>query len=550
MTTTHDFLVLLNKIKMEELGDKGHPFTMPQLNYFINPKRNTRNYKTFTIPKKTGGERVISAPTKMLKSMLTYTNCILQAFYEAPDCVTGFVPLKSVVDNAERHVGMNYVFNADIKDFFPSIPQARVWGALKSVPFNFHEAIASAIAGLCCIEEVYQSDEDGKWKARYYLPQGSPCSPILTNIVCHNLDWKLSGLAKRFHLRYSRYADDITFSSNHNVYKEGGEFISEFRRIITEQHFVINEQKTRLQKRGQRQEVTGLIVSDRVNVTREYVRDLDNLLYIWEKYGYDAAFVKFLSHYTPKHNYGKGVPNMDLVVSGKLMYLRMVKGEDSTVWRNLQKRFNRLTNKNIASKQSDIVYLHSYSIAEFENAIGAKIALWTNPYAEDKALLDYSEKIMPQDGFGPYPMFTLNGHLYNVSISKYVRTRLNNIFENGATEEAVEKFKKKYRICYCTYDIDAGSYPQPITKTDDSAKKIYFWVLTRPHIRKRSSREPIPNIDVLFSMYSIDKESHEQDATPETENSHYSTDEILSKLVESGFDLNLLELWERTKTNN
>ena len=152
METTHDLLVLLNKIKMDELGDKGHPFTMPQLNYFINPKRNKKHYRTFTIPKKSGGVRTISAPERMLKSLLTYTNRILQAFYEAPDYVTGFVPAKSVVDNAERHLGMIYVFNTDLKDFFPSIPQKRVWGALKTRPFEFKEKIAAAIAGLCCSE--------------------------------------------------------------------------------------------------------------------------------------------------------------------------------------------------------------------------------------------------------------------------------------------------------------------------------------------------------------------------------------------------------------
>ena len=104
MSNTQDFLNLLNKVKMSELGEKGHPFTMSQLNYFINPKRGTASYTTFTIPKKSGGVRTISAPTKMLKSMLTYTNRILQAFYKAPDCVTGFVPAKSVVLTQDKSV--------------------------------------------------------------------------------------------------------------------------------------------------------------------------------------------------------------------------------------------------------------------------------------------------------------------------------------------------------------------------------------------------------------------------------------------------------------
>lgn len=357
METTHDLLVLLNRIKMDELGDKGHPFTMPQLNYFINPKRNSLHYKTFFIPKKSGGQREISAPTHILKSLQTYMNRILQAFYDAPEYVTGFVPSKSIVDNAERHIGMRYIFNSDLKDFFPSIPQARVWGALQARPFSFSKEIASAIAGLCCIEA---HNEEGKLV--HVLPQGSPCSPTLTNIVCHNLDWKLNGLAKRFHLKYSRYADDITFSSDHFVYQEDSEFLREFRRIVEEQHFKLNEKKTRIQKRGERQEVTGLAVSDRANVTREYVRDIDNLLYIWERHGHNAAFANFIARYTPKQNFRQSTPDMKSVIMGRLMYLRMVKGEDSPVWRRLQKRFNRLADKKESCGGTNIQYLHAYPI--------------------------------------------------------------------------------------------------------------------------------------------------------------------------------------------
>ena len=137
MESTHDLLLLLNKIKMDELGKKGHPFTMPQLNFFINPKRTASRYRTFTIAKKSGGERTISAPTKLLKSFQTYISRILQALYEAPKCVTGFVPEKSIVDNAEQHIGQTYIFNSDLKDFFPSINQARIWGRAENKALQF-----------------------------------------------------------------------------------------------------------------------------------------------------------------------------------------------------------------------------------------------------------------------------------------------------------------------------------------------------------------------------------------------------------------------------
>ena len=495
MTTILDFTSLLNRIKISELGDRGYPFTLPQVYYFINSKRSTAHYREFTIPKKSGGVRTISAPVRLLRSMQTYTNRILQSLYEAPNCVTGFVPSKSVADNARIHVGMNYVFNTDLKDFFSSIPQARVWGALRTRPFCFNETLASAIAGLCCIEELRIENEeeaDGdlpEAKLVHVLPQGSPCSPILTNIVCHNLDWKLSGLARRFHLRYSRYADDITFSSNHNVYQEDGEFMTEFRRIIAEQNFTLNEKKTRLQKKGERQEVTGLVVSNRVNVTREYVRDLDNLLYIWERYGRHAAFTKFLARYVPKQNFPRKNPEMISTIQGRLSYIRMVKGAEDPTLKKLQKRFERLLARPENSLGTKIIYLDTYSIEDFERIMGCK--------------LEFIEKFLSdcpgEEEYGFLsPHFTLNGHQINVQLSKYARTRIKNILEKGTEEDLVE-FKKRFKIAYCRKAIDEAQCP--IIPDDDPEyaarilkvyrarmEKLRFWMIVRGMKKKPQAK--------------------------------------------------------------
>jgi retron-type reverse transcriptase len=93
------------------------------------------------------------------------------------------------------------------------------------------------------------------------------------------------GLANRFNLTYTRYADDITFSSNHYVYAEGGEFRQELERIITDQGFVINEKKTRLQKKGGRQEVTGLIVNEKTNAHRSFRKNLRAAVFAAETFG-------------------------------------------------------------------------------------------------------------------------------------------------------------------------------------------------------------------------------------------------------------------------
>ena len=427
LESTFDLLNLLNKIKMSELRDKGYPFRMPHLIYFCHPARNKKSYKTFSIPKKSGGVRTISAPKALLKSFLTYMNRLLQAFYEGPEYVTGFVPGKSVVDNAERHVGRNYVFNTDLKDFFPSITKSRVCATLKLPPFNFNDKIADAIAGICCTEMVIDGEK------RWVLPQGSPCSPILTNIVCRPLDYKLHKLAKKYGLRYSRYADDITFSGNRNVFREGESFRKELDGIITGQHFSINEKKTRLQKKSQRQEVTGLVVSDRVNVTREYVRALDNILYIWEMYGEADAYAKFLAHYASKNNHRK--PNMRAVIQGKLHYLKMVKGADSEVWGRLQRRFNQLSGER--SKTVDATVRYRYTIPDFEMMTGSSLVF----------RLD--------DMLTVHCSFTLNNKITNVFLSKYVHTRIWNILMANDYLQ-LEKVKRSLRIIFYEQTSKAG----------------------------------------------------------------------------------------------
>ena len=113
----------------------------------------------------------------------------------------------------------------------------------------------------------------------------------------------------------------------HNVYQEPGAFRTELERIITDQGFKMNTDKTRLQKHGSRQEVTGIIVSDKLNVTQKYVRDIRNILYIWDRYGYATAFNKFFPKYkAEKGHVKKGNPDMANVIDGKRKYLKLVKG--------------------------------------------------------------------------------------------------------------------------------------------------------------------------------------------------------------------------------
>lgn len=370
LQTKEDLLQLLNLIVKDELRQEdAFTFSMAQLMYFCNPNNVRGRYTHFSIPKKSGGKRQIAAPTAGLRNILYYINIILKALYTPSDYAMGFVEGRNVVSNATLHVGKNYVFNTDLENFFPSIEQPRVWKRLQLPPFNFSRPIANIIAGLCCIREKQENRQ-----YIYVLPQGAPTSPLLTNAICDSLDRKLAGLARRFGLHYSRYADDITFSSMHNVYQNNKDFITELKRIITGQSFHINEAKTRLQKRGERQEVTGLTVNSGINTSKKYKAEIRNLLHIWEKYGYKEAYKRFYPHYKrTKGNIKKGEPMLENVLYGKLQYLRMVKGAKHPVYVALQERYNKLTSPINGHSKESFDFLRAFSLSDFENITNSPI---------------------------------------------------------------------------------------------------------------------------------------------------------------------------------
>lgn len=383
MTNRDDLIDLLNRIKLDEMVKKGaasqfNPSTMRHvINLYCNPNNDFHRYDKFKIRKKSGGFRQIAAPwSPSFTSLLRFVNEIFKAVYSPSDYAMGFAEHRSVVTNASVHTGQNYILNIDLKDFFPSIEQPRIWKRLQLEPFNFPKPVANVLAGLCSIKET-RVMEDGTEKNFYVLPQGAPTSPIITNMICDKLDRRLAGLAKRFGLNYTRYADDISFSSMHNVYQEGSDFNKELERIIQGQGFSINEKKTRLQKTGSRQEVTGIIVSHKLNVTQKYVRDIRNILYIWDRYGYNTAYAKFLPKYKEANGHvKKGVPDLLRVLDGKLKYLGMVKGRDDSVYRRLQAKFEKLASQTRDPRKAtphSITYVETCFLPDFEKKYGTEI---------------------------------------------------------------------------------------------------------------------------------------------------------------------------------
>lgn len=325
-----DLVGLINGVNKYIYGKESHNnFQKKQFTYYAFHSKD--KYTIFDIPKKSGGTREIYAPKKGLKNLLNILNIVFQSVYKNHMVSHGFIKNRSVVTNAKCHTSKNYVYNIDLKNFFPSIHQARIWKRLQYPPFNLPQDVVNLIAGLVCYQ--YKT-ADGKTD---FLPQGAPTSPVLSNIICERLDRKLFKLAKENNVKYTRYADDMTFSSDHNIYQGKSDFLKKIKKIIKEENFKINKKKTRLQKRGYRQEVTGLIVNDKVNVSRKYIKNLRTLIYLVNRYGEEKAQKIFNKNYKAKE---KNTPSIRLVIHGKIEYLKMVKGFEDSTYKTLVDKFN------------------------------------------------------------------------------------------------------------------------------------------------------------------------------------------------------------------
>jgi len=235
-------------------------------------------YSEFSVTKKAGGVRTIKAPHKALKAvqkrlaqdLLKIEGQLEAARVKKSNCILahGFKKKLSIITNGENHRHRRYVFNVDLKDFFPTINFGRVRGFfMKHEAFKLQEPVATILAQIACHNNQ--------------LPQGSPCSPVISNLVASLLDVRLNELAHRHNCTYTRYADDITFSTSErnfpnaigrhdvastNQWEAGPKLL----KVIQRAGFELNPTKTRMQYSHSRQEVTGVVVNQKVNIPADY----------------------------------------------------------------------------------------------------------------------------------------------------------------------------------------------------------------------------------------------------------------------------------------
>ena len=272
------------------------------------------HYYRFDVPKKSGGTRHIAAPkTQLKKAQRQILEQILQKI-ELSDAAHGFIKSKSILTGAKAHTtGPDLLINIDLEDFFPTITFERVRGMYQS--FGYSGYIASLLAMLCTYCERMPLAIKGETKyiktSPRILPQGSPASPMITNIICKTMDKRIYGLCQKLGFTYTRYADDMSFShSGKNEEPAIGSFLNSLAKIIESEGFHIKKEKTHILRKNNRQYVTGIVINhNQIGVPRKWVKTLRASIYNAEKL----------------KNTGTPVPNQTKQeIAGKITWLKTV----------------------------------------------------------------------------------------------------------------------------------------------------------------------------------------------------------------------------------
>lgn len=223
------------------------------------------HYTRFEIPKRSGGMREIWAPRPKLKQAQRWVLDNILDGLLVHGAAHGFLAGRSIASNAAQHTNSRVIIKLDIEDFFPSISWKRVKGVFRKAGYS--EQIATLLALLCTESprEVVQHNDQEYFVALAdrCLPQGAPTSPALTNALCLRLDRRMAGIAQKYGWRYSRYADDLTFSMPNTSKKQPNikAILGGVQRVMGDEGFKLKREKTRIIRQSQAQQVTGLVVN-------------------------------------------------------------------------------------------------------------------------------------------------------------------------------------------------------------------------------------------------------------------------------------------------
>lgn len=263
--------------------------TLPELRFLSFERRVSRisHYRRFAMPKKTGGERIISAPMPRVKRLQYWVLDNILAKVPLHTAAHGFIPGRSIVSNAQPHVGKAVVINLDLKNFFPSISLPRIKGVFRELGYS--EQLATTLGLVCTETPVEEVSVDGE---KFFvatgdraLPQGAPSSPALTNILCRRLDASVQSCAAKLGFAYTRYADDLTFSGDAAARKRAGKLLWRVKQIIADEGFTPHPDKQHVMGEGHCQSVTGIVVNKKLSLDRDTLRRFRATLFQVEKDG-------------------------------------------------------------------------------------------------------------------------------------------------------------------------------------------------------------------------------------------------------------------------
>ena len=254
-----------------------------------------RFYRYFEIPKLSGGTRKIAEPLPSLKQI---QNWLLQNILnrcQPSRYAKAFFPGRSIKENARFHCQQSHVLALDLEDFFNSIDAAKVYQFYKKL--GYRKSVAILLTRLCTLNNA--------------LPQGAPTSPALSNLVSIRLDKRLAGYAVKNQLRYTRYADDLTFSGNLNANK----IIYFVKEVLKEEKLKLNNHKIKLMPSYKRQEVTGIVVNEKMQVPRPLRRELKQAIYYINRYGLESHMQQKIIRKANYLQYLLGITNFILFVN-------------------------------------------------------------------------------------------------------------------------------------------------------------------------------------------------------------------------------------------
>lgn len=273
----------LPKIESAQELAKALEISVPTLRWlcFHREVDTGTHYRRWTVPKRDGSPRLISEPKPTLKAAQKWIAREITEHLPVHGAAHGFLAGRSTVSNAAVHAGAKVVVKLDLKDFYPTITSNRVKGMFRKAGYG--EQVATLLAMLCT--EAPREEIELRGKTRYVatgprsLPQGAPTSPSVTNAISRKLDSRLAGVARVLKLKYTRYADDLTFSWHEDGEAPVGSLLSMVERVVVAEGFRVHRKKTRVMRAGRRQKVTGLVVNAAgdaapARVPRQLVRTL------------------------------------------------------------------------------------------------------------------------------------------------------------------------------------------------------------------------------------------------------------------------------------